>query len=144
VPNAGHNLAQDGLPELEKRNRAVNALAAFVRYQANAKPLPKLTWKNDDDGDKLRIAVTADPMPKTARVWVATNPTRDFRKAKWTEKEVKLTKDQVTGEVTMPKDGCLAFYVETDYEIDGIAYHLCTPLRLVGTPKKQPSANNQE
>ena len=80
--------------------------------------------------------VTADPAPKSARVWTATNPTRDFRKAKWTDGEVKLAKDQVTGETTAPKLGCLAFYVETDYEIDGIAYHLCTQLRLVGTPKE--------
>ncbi len=143
VPNAGHNLVQEGLPELEKRDRAVKALAAFVRYQANAKPLPKLTWKNDDEGDKLRIAVSADPMPKTARVWVAANPTRDFRKAKWTEKEVLIVKDQVIGAVPAPKEGCLAFYVETDYEIDGIAYHLCTQLRLVGTPKEIKSEGKE-
>jgi PhoPQ-activated pathogenicity-related protein len=144
VPNAGHNLAQEGLPELEKRNRAVNAQAAFARSLANGKPLPKLSWKSDDEGDKLRIVVTADPAPKSGRVWMATNPTRDFRKAKWTEKVVKLAKDQVTGEVMKPKDGCVAFYVETDYEIDGIAYHLCTQLRLVGTPKEQPKASSQE
>jgi PhoPQ-activated pathogenicity-related protein len=136
VPNAGHNLAQDGLPELEKRNRAVNALAAFARHQANAKPLPKLSWKNDDDGDKLRLVVTADPVPKTARLWTATAPTRDFRKAKWTEQEVKIGKDKITGEVTASKEGCLAFYIDMDYEIDGISYHLCSQLRLVGTPKE--------
>jgi PhoPQ-activated pathogenicity-related protein len=137
VPNAGHNLEQAGVPAAEKRDRAVGALEAFVRHQATAKPLPKLYWKNDDEGDKLRIVVTADPAPKTARLWMATNPTRDFRKAKWTDQEVKLAKDTITGEVKAPKDGCEAFYVEMDYEIDGINYHLCTQLRLVGTPAKE-------
>ena len=136
VPNAGHDLKQSGLSMLEERSRAVNGLTAFTRHQMTGKPLPKLSWKNDDEGDTLRLVVTADPAPKGARVWSATAPTRDFRKAKWTDQEVKLTKDKVTGEVPAPKEGCLAFYVELDYEIDGISYHLCSQLRLVGTPKE--------
>jgi PhoPQ-activated pathogenicity-related protein len=136
VPNAGHDLKQAGTPLLEERSRAVNALTAFVRYQISGKAMPKLSWKNDDDGDKLRLVVTADLAPKSARVWTATTPTRDFRKAKWTDQEVKVGKDKITGEATAPKDGCLAFYLDLEYEIDGIAYHLCTQLRLVGTPKE--------
>jgi PhoPQ-activated pathogenicity-related protein len=134
VPNAGHDLKQGGVPAAEEMNRARNALTAFVRYRMAGKEMPKLTWKNDDTTDKLRLVVTADPPPLGARVWTATAPTRDFRKAKWTDHEVKIAKNQITADVTAPPDGCLAFYVETDYEIDGIAYHLCTQLRLVGTP----------
>jgi PhoPQ-activated pathogenicity-related protein len=136
VPNAGHDLKQAGMPLLEERSRAVNALTAFARYQMTGKPMPKLTWKNDDDGDKLRLVMTADPAPKSARVWTATTPTRDFRKAKWTDQEVKLAKDKITGEATAPKAGCLAFYLDLEYEVDGISYHLCSQLRLVGTPKE--------
>jgi PhoPQ-activated pathogenicity-related protein len=136
VPNAGHNLEQAGVPLLEKRSRAVNALAAFVRCQMTGKAMPKLAWKNTDEGDQLRLVVTADPAPKGARLWMATAPTRDFREAKWTDQKVKLAKNTIAGEVTAPKEGCLAFYVDLDYEIDGISYHLCSQLRLVGTPKE--------
>ncbi len=139
VPNAGHNLEQKGDPRHGKEAAAgrSTALAVFVRYRLADKLLPKVEWKNDDDGDKLRIAVTADPAAKGARLWQATAPTRDFRKAQWTDEALKIVKDKVTGEVMAPKDGCLAFYVELDYEVDGLSYHLCTQLRLVGTPKEE-------
>jgi PhoPQ-activated pathogenicity-related protein len=136
VPNAGHDLKQAGKSILEERSRAVDALTAFARHQMTGKPMPKLTWKNDDEGDKLRLVLTTDVAPKSTRVWTATAPTRDFRQAKWTDKVVKPAKDKITGEAMAPKEGCLAFYLDLEYEIDGIPYHLCSQLRLVGTPKE--------
>jgi PhoPQ-activated pathogenicity-related protein len=133
VPNAGHDLNQ-GTKDKPDRTRAVNALAAFARHETTNKPLPQLTWRYDA-GAKLRLTVEVDQAPKAARLWVATAPTKDFRKAKWVEQAATLDGTKVKGVVDPPAEGCLAFYAELDYEIDGIPYHLCTQLRVTGQPK---------
>ena len=81
-------------------------------------------------------AIAFGPYVRFADAWVATAPTRDFRKARWNEQKVDLTKNKIVGEVNAPTEGCVAFYGELDYEIDGIKYHLCTQIRIAGEPKK--------
>ena len=131
VPNAAHNLQQDG-----DNSRAVNALAAFTRAQITDQPLPKLEWKHDDDAaGKMRLTATVKPAPTGARLWVATAPTRDFRKAKWVERPATIDKETVTGLVDAPKGDCIAFFGDLDYELDGIKYHLCTQMREAGKAK---------
>jgi PhoPQ-activated pathogenicity-related protein len=133
VPNAGHDLRQGGKDG--DRTRAVNALAAFARCQIADKAMPKLLWKHDDDKKGLRLTITADVQPKAARFWVATAKTRDFRKSEWKEQQVELGKGSITGLVTPPEAGFLAFYGELDYEIDGIKYTLSTQIRVAGKEK---------
>jgi PhoPQ-activated pathogenicity-related protein len=135
VPNAGHDLQQDKKPD---RARALGALAAFTRHIAADEPMPKLTWKHDDADGKLRLTVTASPGPKAARLWVATAPTRDFREAKWEERKATLNEGGMVGTVEPPKEGCLAFYGDLEYEIGGLRYHLCTQIRIAGEPVKKP------
>jgi PhoPQ-activated pathogenicity-related protein len=131
VPNAAHNLEQDG-----DRSRAVNALAAFTRAQITDQALPHLEWKHDDDAaGRMRLTVTAKPAPTGARLWSATAPTRDFRKAKWVERPATIDKDVIVGLVDAPTDGCIAFFGDLDYEMDGIKYHLCTQMRVAGKAK---------
>ncbi len=77
VPNAGHNLQQTG-----DRTWALNGLAAFTRAQITDQPLPRLEWKHDDADGRMRLTVTSKPAPTGARLWAATAPTHDFRKAK--------------------------------------------------------------
>jgi PhoPQ-activated pathogenicity-related protein len=138
VPNAGHNLAQGATKDKPgDRSRTINALAAFARHQITGKEMPKLEWTHDDNDGKLRLKVEATPAPSGARLWVATAPTRDFRKATWTGINVPVAKSTVVGEVEPPLSGCLAYYAELDYEIDGIRYHLSTQIRIAGTPKPQ-------
>ena len=134
VPNAGHDLKQDGKPD---RIRALSALGAFSRHIIADNPMPKLSWKHDDDGGKLRLTITASPAPKAAWLWVATAPTRDFREAKWEPRKVDAGKDKVIGEVEPPREGCLAFYGDLEYEIGGLSYHLSTQIRIVGEPAKK-------
>ena len=131
VPNARHDLRQKGelLPL-----RPINTLAAFTRHQISGKPMPKLRWKHDDNGGRLRLTVQADPPPKAARLWVAEAPTKDFRPAEWKPAEAKADKGTVVGEVAPPKLGCLAFYGELEYEIDGLPYYLSTQIRVAGKP----------
>ncbi len=132
VPNAGHKLEQDGKPD---RTRALSALAAFTRHLAADKPMPKLSWKHDDDGGKLRLMVEASPVPKAVSLWVATAPAHDFRESRWEERKATLTRDGMIGEVARPAEGCVAFYGDLEYEIDGLRYHLCTQIRIAGEPK---------
>ena len=127
VPNAGHNLQEpDG-----NRTRALNSLSAFVRHQVTDRPLPKLTWQHEDKEGQAHLTVESDTQFRTARLWVATAPTRDFRKAKWESQRVDRIKGMVYGHVDPPKLGFLAFYAEMDFEIDGIAYTLSTQIRVV-------------
>jgi len=129
VPNAGHDLKEpDG-----GRTRALNSLAAFVRHQVKDNPMPSLTWKHDTVEGKARLTVTSDVTPKAARLWVVAAPTPDFRKAKWIEKPAAVEKGRVLGTVALPKEGCLAFYAELEFEIDGIKHSLSTQLRIVSS-----------
>jgi len=132
VPNAGHSLRQQDKPGLDQFAYVANGLAAFVRHQIDDKPLPKLTWKHDDADGRLRLAVESTPPPLAARLWVAAAPTKDFRLAKWTEREAKITDNKVVGEIALPREGYVAFYGELDYEIEGIKYHLSTQIRVAG------------
>jgi PhoPQ-activated pathogenicity-related protein len=129
VPNAGHNLQQKG-----DVSRALNGLAAFARHQIAGKPMPRLHWKHEGDNGTLRLTIEADQTPRGARLWVAQAPTEDFRKSQWVEQAVKLDGNKAVGQVSAPKEGCEAFYAELDFDIDGLAYHLSTQLRVCGKP----------
>jgi PhoPQ-activated pathogenicity-related protein len=134
VPNAGHNLQQNGNPVA---TRALESLGAFSRHMIADNPMPKLSWKHDDAGGKLRLTVAATQTPRSATLWVATAPTHDFREARWEERKATLGKNGMVGEVDPPKEGCLAFYGDLEYDISGVRYHLCTQIRLAGEPTKK-------
>jgi PhoPQ-activated pathogenicity-related protein len=135
VPNAGHNLVQKGVEEGKERAKMLNALSAFSRAQVANKPLPKLSWKHDDVDGKMRLTVEATPAPKGARLWAATSKNRDFRESTWKDQPAKVEKGTVVGLMSPPQEGCLAFYAELDYEIDGIPYTLCTQIRVAEAKK---------
>jgi PhoPQ-activated pathogenicity-related protein len=136
VPNAAHNLRQKEKGPEAEYERVINGLAAFTRAQTEGKGLPKLEWKHDDTDGKLRLTVKANPAPKAARLWEAEASTLDFRKSPWVEKPTTIKDGTVTGEVATPTKGCLAFYGELEYEIDGIKYVLTTQIRVAGKPEK--------
>ncbi len=128
VPNAGHDLKQpDG-----DRTRTLNALSAFVRAQSTGKELPRVRWSSDMTRQgQAQILVEAMPAPLATRVWSADAPTQDFRKALWKESATLKTEQGVVGAVALPREGCRVFYVDADYEIDGIRYTLCTQVRVL-------------
>jgi PhoPQ-activated pathogenicity-related protein len=138
VPNAGHDLGQivPGTTKPKDRTRVVNTLAAYGRKQIRGEAMPKLTWKHEDAGDKLKISVTSDTAPKHVRVWTADAPTRDFRKAAWTEKPAALDKGTATAEVDRPTEGWRTFLAECEFEEDGLTYYLSTQLRMIEAGKK--------
>jgi PhoPQ-activated pathogenicity-related protein len=131
VPNAGHNLQEpDG-----SRLRTLNTLAAFTRYQTLGKPLPALKWKHDDADGRARLRVETTIPPAAARVWEAAAMTRDFRKAKWNESAAMVAGKTITVSTELPQEGFKTFYVEMDYEIDGLKYNLSTQLRVLEKAK---------
>ena len=113
----------------------LNTLAAFGRAYIFDKPLPKLAWKHAEIDGKVRLTVTSRPAPKAARLWHADASTRDFRKSTWTAEELNVGKETVVGEATAPASGCRVFYIECEYEQDGLVYYLSTQLRIIGKPE---------
>jgi PhoPQ-activated pathogenicity-related protein len=114
------------------RNRAIDSLAAFVRAEIHGKPLPKVRWTHDDADGKPRVTVQATPAPAAARVWVVDAPTRDFRPARWNEQTAGVNGTTVRATVDRPASGYRTFFVELDYMLEGLAYHLSTQVRVVG------------
>jgi PhoPQ-activated pathogenicity-related protein len=136
VPNAGHNLQQGGDDKTPgDRSWAMNALAAFTRAQIAGETMPHLEWKHDDAGGRMRLTVNSKTAPSSAHLWAAKASTLDFRKATWVEQPATIDKDAVIGLVDAPAEGCEAFFGALDYDLDGIKYHLCTQMRVTGTPK---------
>jgi PhoPQ-activated pathogenicity-related protein len=131
VPNAGHDLRRRDRPQSDQLNDLVEALAAFSRHQISGKPMPRLTWKHENANGNSRLLIEAKPAPRSARLWVAHTPTRDFRAADWREQEVTFSKGIIIGEVTPPAKGYLAYYGELDYEIDGVSYRLSTQVGMI-------------
>lgn len=133
VPNAGHDLREmdkDGKKELLPL-RAVNTLAAFFHSQIFDKPMPGMSWVCDEKEGICRLAMTLPSKPKSVKVWQAEAPTRDFRKARWTE--VSMAKVPV--EVTAPEKGFRAFFAETEYDVDQQPFTLSTQLRILEAKK---------
>jgi hypothetical protein len=44
--------------------------------------------------------------------------------------------NKVSAAVNPPQEGYLAFYAELDYDSDGQPYHLCTQMRVAGSPER--------
>ncbi len=134
APNAGHNLEQRGENGEKDRTRAVNALAAFAKHNIRDNPMPQLRWKHDDASGQARLTVDSDHLPKAARLWVASAPTRDFRLARWKDQALDSGKS-IVGKATPPTTGCVAFFAELDFEIDGLSHQLSTQMRILEAVK---------
>lgn len=143
VPNAGHNL-EEKLPNGQKnRDRAVNGLSVFTRLQMAGKSLPKMTWRHSDNSNGHMVLSTAtDWQPRSARLWTAHHPTKDHRKATWEARELKIENHASNGgyglpfasraEVTPPSAGYMSFYLEFEFEYEGMRFPLCTQVRVAG------------
>ena len=140
VPNAGHNLEQDLGNGQKSRDRAINGMAAFARLQLAGKSLPKMQWKHSDLNGEMKVIAFTDVKPKAARLWTAHNPTKDFRKAHWEAKDLQVASSKgsdglfyaSTDLIPVPASGHVAFYVEFEFEMDGMTFPLCTQVRVTG------------
>lgn len=134
VPNAGHNLQQDHGNGKKDSSAAMNALAAFYRHILTEKPLPRLSWRfNEKDGEK-GITLQCKPWPKRINHWLAECADLDFRPARWQLQGSVEAKSQGENHEhsysVAQRRGNVAFFLQCDYEIDGIPYSLCTQLQV--------------
>lgn len=130
VPNAGHSLSQQIAEGKKDRSMAIDALAAFGGAQIHGRAWPSLSWKHDDDAGQQRLVAQASQAPKSARLWVADAPTRDFRPIKWNEQPAEVGADgKVAVRVAMPKEGYRAFFLDLSFD-DGQPFHLSTQIRV--------------
>lgn len=123
VPNAGHDLG-NGIS-------AVSAIAAFARARAKGDRLPMLTWVYEIQGDRMILRIKPEGNPLKVRVWVATSPSLDFRKAKWSPTELSPKDGRYEFEVVRPKEGYVAMFGEAVYQYDGIEYSQCTTPKIL-------------
>ncbi|HEY7318714.1 MAG TPA: 1-acylglycerol-3-phosphate O-acyltransferase [Candidatus Binatia bacterium] len=130
VPNAGHDLRRQDKPESEQLTDLINSLAAFSRHQITGRSMPALKWKHETVNGRLRLVIDATPAPAGARLWMAESGTQDFRTARWKAQALAVGDHIVSGEMTPPVNGHLAFYGQLDYEIDGVQYHLSTQVEM--------------
>jgi len=110
VPNTDHSLGGTDAPQ---------SILTFFEAIVNKKPLPKFTWKFEDDG---AIRVVSQDKPKEVKLWQATNSkARDFRVEtlgrKYTSQVLTQGEDGAyLGKVEKPADGWSAYFVELTYE----------------------------
>jgi PhoPQ-activated pathogenicity-related protein len=134
VPNAGHDLrevAPDGKKDVLPA-RMIDSVAAFARALIFEKPLPKLSWTQDDADGRLRLTVASSPAPKAARLWVADAPTQDFRQSRWAEQPAAVSGGRVVGTGAPPASGFRAVYGEIEYDWEGLTLRLSTQVRVAG------------
>jgi PhoPQ-activated pathogenicity-related protein len=123
VPNAGHSL--DGGKE-----NALITLAVFAQHIATQEPLPNISWKHDDDGDRMRLVVHSAPAPKKVRLWVAHSEDKDFRPDHWDSTPISVDGDGAyVAHVEKPTTGHVAFFSEVTHQFGPLEYGLSTQIR---------------
>lgn len=152
VPNAGHGLTPEEEPnkllglsreEYDRRKgeikmdsfptKAINALAAFAKYQIENKPMPKFTWVKGVTGDNVTFDISVDQTPVSITKWTAVSDTPDLRKSKWTAEKVEAASKITAG--IPPTDKYRATLFEYEFEIGKLKYTLTTQMGFTA-PKK--------
>lgn len=96
--NTGHDVNMGGIA----------AITAFYQSLVHGTKLPEMTWQRSSDGG---LEVKWSDASGRAKLWKATAPSRDFRKAQWTSEDLP-GQGSVTVNVPAPEQGWLAYYVE--------------------------------
>ena len=106
IANVGHNLG-DG-------QKAFVSLNAFFDLTLHRKPYPSCNLTLSEKNRRITLEIkTSDSQPVRFLLWTAESNNRDFRKSKWTGKEIETkNKDNVNLTLTYPKTGYMAFFVE--------------------------------
>jgi PhoPQ-activated pathogenicity-related protein len=106
TPNGGH--------DLRGGREAYDTLAAFFQMVADRQALPKVSWKFSQTAGAAGVTVQCDQAIKSARLWTADSPDRDFRNDRWTSRllESKPEERQISAEVQTPAQGYRAYLLE--------------------------------
>jgi PhoPQ-activated pathogenicity-related protein len=136
LPNAGHGLDQN-------RDWAIDAIGALVRSTATGQPLPRFATSSEVKDGRPKINIDAlpapirfdQPEPVRLVLWEAAAPTRDFREARWeaTHQYKGSEFGLGVGLLARPvQTGYSAVFVDITYTIDGLDFHLATPIHVFG------------
>ena len=130
LANVGHDVGPDP--------KTIHTMYAFIRSVAAGKPMPMIKASISPMSGKMRLHVSSDVGPREALAWTANAPSADLRAARWTSKTI----DESTGEagkatagghqwdaqVDIPAKGSAGLFVELEFEDQGNAYSLTTPM----------------
>ncbi len=121
LPNAGHGLGRD----------SNQAFATFFQLIADGAALPELHWQMVGHQTPA-VKATFNAPATRARLWTATAPTRDFRPAKWTSRELPVTAEarELSAGVSQPATGYLAFMLELTFATAAGDFKLSTQVQV--------------
>lgn len=125
APNTGHGNGDF--------MRMIAAEVGFYLMCSGQSKFPQLNWLFEDRAD-LKLGITSDVAPKRVMQWTATAPTRDFRKAQWTCKELEFVGGQYVGRLPHPTTGYAAMYGEAMYDMEGKEVPLSTLIQVIQAP----------
>jgi PhoPQ-activated pathogenicity-related protein len=132
TPNAGHNLGGG--------KQATQSLAAFCQMISDHQTLPRMTWTFSTNSDhSAGVQVQVMPPAQSFKLWTATSPVRDFRRATWTSTNLPAaTPGTINAEISTPETGFRAYLVEAEMKGPaGESYKLSTEARV--TPDGPPA-----
>lgn len=124
VPNGGHEVLDLG--------RVVGAVAVFSRLVARGQEVPRVDSSLRFGAEGAVLRVMADREPVEARLWVAESATRDFRGARWEERELPRAGTGWEVRVVPAPTGYRAFFAELVFPVDGLKLYVSTPTRVLG------------
>lgn len=125
VPNEGHSL--------KDYKKVFGTINAFHQHAALGAPLPKLSWETAVTKETLSLRVKSDFSPSRVLAWVAYSPVKDFREAEWSSKSVRKKGNEFIYSLSIPKDQCVAVFLEMEYEAD-MPYYFSTNVQIAGKP----------
>jgi PhoPQ-activated pathogenicity-related protein len=120
VPNAGHGLLDVF--------RVMSSVGAFARLVARGEGVPTVRFTLDG----ARVGVETDRRPDEARLWVAASATRDFRFARWEERELRGEDRAWEAVLTPPGAGYLAFFAELVFAVGELKLYVSSPTQVLG------------
>lgn len=125
TPNAGHGLPAERLGGL---------VAAMGRHIAGLEDLPNVEWSIEADGGaKICRAACPDAEIEKATAWMATAPSRDFRKAVWQPLPAERDGEGWRLAVSKPADGFAAGLIELHMSRKPMPLILTSGVGVIGT-----------
>jgi PhoPQ-activated pathogenicity-related protein len=121
VPNAGHFLGEATWTD---------TLACFFQQVAAQKALPELEWKYTRHGARLELTVRSAPAPRSAMLWRATSPSRDFREAQWEAFALPAGEAQLRADLALSPSEFTAAFAELGYALNGRNCSFSTQVRI--------------
>jgi PhoPQ-activated pathogenicity-related protein len=121
TPNAGHDMGD--------RKKVFATLSAFLGTTVTGGKLPKCDYTISEANGTIKISVTtnADKLV-SASLFSTTSPSQEFRDKEWSSVSLQASNQPVvTAEVSNPRSGYKAFYVELTCKApNGDSFTQCT------------------